>query len=1255
MGAFRQPWRRAIGGTAWLLAFCTWCEPALVGESDSGFRAAPLAVPAAGRAGFTLLSSSQTGVTFTNALPESRYVTNQVLPNGSGVAAGDVDGDGWCDLYFCGLSSSNRLYRNLGNWRFEDATDRAGVACVGLDATGAAFADLDGDGDLDLVVNSIGRGTLLFFNDGRARFSSGPAVLNPGRGGTSLALADADGDGDLDLYVANYRTSTLMDAPGTRFTVKVVDGRPFVAAINGRPPTDPEWTNRFRFTFELGAGGQGRFAREELGEPDLFLLNDGRGQFTPVSWTGGVFLDEDGQPLSTPLFDWGLSVLFRDFNGDGKPDLYVCNDFATPDRFWLNQGQGRFRLAPRLALRQTSLASMAGDVADLDRDGHADFMVTEMLSPDHTRRLTQRNVVQGETPAGTQIEGRPQSARNTLFLNRGDGTYAEIAQYAGLEASDWSWGPIFLDVDLDGYEDVLIPNGFERDNMNADVQARIHAAKAGRRTLTVDELQLRRMFPRLATANLAFRNCGALEFSECSKEWGFDHPVISQGACLADLDNDGDLDVAVNNLNCAAGLYRNETSAARVAVRLRGRPPNTGGAGARITVLGGPIEQSQEVVVGSRYCSSDQAQRTFAAGAARSLDVLVRWRSGRQTILTNLAPNRLIEVIEPEDAGLDLKRSPPEKEAPAPSAVRFADVSGALRHFHEDRPFDDFERQPLLPRRLSQLGPGVAWWDMNGDGQDDLIIGSGCGGQTALFLNLGDARFLRSTNAGWCRPIERDVAGLAGIAPGQVLAALANYEDGLTNGIGVVLWGQAGPISSVALTRASYGPIAVADYNGDGELDLFLGACAVGGRYPEPVGSALWRSEQGAFELDIANTGRLSLGLVSGAIWTDLTGDGWPELVMACDWGPIRVFRNERGRLSEWNVPVNVQRSTLNAPPTTINELTGWWNGVAAGDFNNDGRLDLLASNWGANTRWQRWRAAPLRVSFGDFQEDGTIQIIETHYVPELRAYAPDRMLDAVTRALPALSERFPTHQSWAEASIDTILGEWRSSARQAEAAWLESTLFLNRGDHFEIRVLPPEAQLAPAFAVCIGDADGDGNEDAFLSQNFFGVGADTSRHDAGRGLWLRGDGQGGLSPVPGQDCGVRVYGEQRGAALADFDADGRVDLVVAQNSEATKLYRNVGAQPGLRVRLEGPPANPLGLGAVLRLRYQDKAGPAREVRAGSGYWSQDSPVTVLGLAGVPSAIEVRWPGGSETRTPVSRDVRETVVRAGIGGDEAAR
>jgi hypothetical protein len=1218
---------RLLPWIAWLLiqtlaAAQTW-------HPGPGYRFTPLAVPPDGRVGFTRLLPEETGIWFTNSLPESRSLTNTILPNGSGVAAGDVDEDGRCDLFFCGLGGGSRLYRNLGNWKFEDITEQAGITCKDLDATGAVFADINGDGHLDLLVNSIGQGTHIFINDGHGHFRQSAQVLNVGRGGTSLAMADAGGTGRLDLYIANYRASTIMDAPGTRFSMRMVNNKAEVASINGRPLTDPEWTNRFRFKTEIDEHGRGRLGREELGEADVFLRNDGHGNFEPVSWTGGAFMDEDGNALTEPPFDWGLSVLFRDFNGDGCPDLYVCNDFRSPDRFWLNDGHGRFRAAPLLALRETSFSSMGADVGDLNRDGYDDFMVVDMFSRDHVRRLTQRNSTY-ETRSMTALAGeRPQYPRNMLFLNRGDGTYAEIAQYAGLEASEWSWAPIFLDVDLDGYEDVLIPNGFVRDNMNLDVQNAIRQATASKKIRSIEDLALRKMFPPLATPNLAFHNRGDLRFDEVGQQWGFNDATISQGACLADLDNDGDLDVIVNNLNEAAGLYRNDTSAPRIAVRLRGLAPNTRGIGARIRVTGGPVPQTQEMTCGGRYLSCDDTMRVFAAGnVTNQLRIEVAWRSGKRSLVAEARPNCLYEIAE---AGADQSPAPPP---PQPVAPVFEDVSERLGHVNHQEAFDDFVRQPNLPKRLSQSGPGVCWWDVSGQGREDLIIGSGKGGQLAWYQNDGRGGFKQSTELPWTGVAGWDQTSIVGWGKG-VLVGCANYGDAQASGGGVIAYGmgQAQTAEVAEAWDSSVGPLAVADYDGDGELDLFAGGRFKGGQYPAPASSRLYHGRNGKLELDEANTARLrDVGLVSGAVWSDLDGDGWPDLILACEWGPVRVFHNEQGQLREVTKDLGLER------------FTGWWNGVTTGDLDGDGRMDIIASNWGRNTKYERYRKKPLRIYYGDFSQDGSVQLLESHFEAEMNKYVPSQTLERVTQAIPYLTARFPTHQAWAESGIDDVIGDRRSDIHSCEADCLETTVFLNRGDHFEARVLPMEAQLAPCFAVCVADYDGDGNEDIFLGQNFFAVGGDTSRYDAGRGLWLQGDGTGGFRAVPGQESGVKVYGQQGGAAVCDYDEDGRTDLVVTQSGGETKLFHNVLGKPGLRVRLQGPAGNPHGIGAMVRLKFGSRLGPAREIHAGSGYWSQDSTVQVMGTPTEPTAIWVRWPGGRSVTADLPPKAKEVEV-----------
>lgn len=1222
-------------------------------ENGPGYRFWPLQVPGSGRTGFTLCTAAATGIDFTNRLSLERSMTNHVLLNGSGVAAGDVDGDGLADLYFCGLDSDNRLYRNLGGWKFQDVTEVAGVACPKLDATGALMADIDGDADLDLVVNSIAGGTRVFVNDGQGRFQPSPAapVLNPDRAGTSLAMADMDGDGALDLYVTNYRPMFFfLDKPETRYSVRMVDGAPKVTMIDGRPLTDPEFTNRFVFQVHMAAG-KVTLAKEEVGQVDVLYRNNGRGGFSPVPFTGGAFQNEDGTVLTEPPRDWGLSVMFRDLNSDNAPDLYICNDFRGPDRIWINDGRGRFRALPGTAIRQMCLSAMGMDVADVNRDGHFDLFVADMLSTEHGKRLTQRIDIRPEVLVAGQITNRPQFSRNMLQLSRGDGTFAEVAQLCGLEASEWTWSPVFLDADLDGWEDLLVSNGFERDTMNVDAQRRFDSMSHQQKLTGLERLKLRRFYPRLATPDLAFRNQGDGTFADVSAAWGFDTPGISQGMCLADLDNDGDLDLAVNNMNGPAGLYRNETAAPRVAVRLKGLPPNTRGIGAKIELLGGPVHQSQEMISGGRYCSSDDAIRTFAAGASgRPLTLIVTWRSGKRSVIEGVAPNRMYEIDEaasqqlaqtPQPAAsangawLSAARDAAPNAAPPPA---FRDVSERLRHVHHEAAFDDFERQPLLPMKLSQAGPGVAWFDLDGDGWEDLMVGTGRGGKLALFRNDTQGGFQPLPGVP-SAPADRDQTSILGWHPSAgrtgVLVGASSYEDAQRTPGSVLQWAPGGKAfeEAVSGSASSTGVLLLSDVDGDADLDLFVGGRSIPGRYPEPASSRLLRNDGGVFKDDPADTNLFErIGLVTGGVFSDLDNDGDPDLVLACEWGPLRVFTNEAGKFTEATRSLG------------LDSFRGWWNGVNTGDFDGDGRLDIVASNWGRNSRYERARSQPLRLVYGDFVGDGGVHMLEAFVEPHSKKTVPWRRLDDVARALPFVQAAFETFESFSRAGIEQILGDRFAKAATLEANWLESTVFFNRGGRFEPVTLPLEAQLAPAFAVCVGDLDGDGAEDVFLSQNFFAVQTEMSRLDAGRGLWLRGNGRGKLQAVGGKESGLLIYGEQRGAALSDYDADGRTDLVVTQNAAETRLFHNVTARPGLRVRLKGPAANPEGFGAQLRLITTDGPGPVREIHGGAGYWSQDGAVQVMAAAGPANAIEVRWPWSKAIPLPIPEGAREIEI-----------
>jgi len=726
------------------------CRPRpAVWHEESGYRWRTLSVRSRGGPGFDELSPSRTGIRFTNSVTIDSALWNRHLAQGGGVALGDVDGDGLPDVYLTSNQGSNALYRNLGDFHFEDITARAGVALTGRHSTGAVFADVDGDGHLDLLVSTLGGGVALFMNDGHGVFTerTRDAGLGSPAGSMTMTLTDVDGDGHLDLYVANYKTRSAMD-------VYPPQERTFDSVIHEVRHGHWEVVPKFRKDYRVVDRPEYNLvSMQQRADPDAFYLNDGKGHFTLVPWTSGRFRDEDGKPLAAAPEYFGLSAKFTDVDGDGAPDLYVCDDFEDPDMFWLNDGTGTFRAVPRLAVRNTSNSSMAVDFADVDRDGNVDILVGDMLGLGPRRK----SQVPTHTPLPKligRIDDRPQWQRNTLLRNRGDGTFAQIGGYAGIEASDWTWDVLFLDVDLDGYEDVLATTGHLWDVMDADTWERVRT--------TFTPLDWRRelaLFPKLATKNVAFRNNGDLTFSDAGARWGFAaEAAISHGMATADLDGDGALDVVINRLGSPAAVFRNLASAPRVAVRLRGRAPNTAAAGSKIRLLGGPVPvQQKEVVLGGTYLSGSDPLYTFAAGTAQDMTIEVDWRRGGHSVVRGVRPNREYEIEEPPYPTRLTPGSPglrpgsvgahgPEPRAPGPEPRTpvpwFREVSAQLGHRHVETPFNDWARQPLLPQALSQLGPGVTWYDVDGDGPEDLLITSGRGGSLAYYRN-DHGRFTR--------------------------------------------------------------------------------------------------------------------------------------------------------------------------------------------------------------------------------------------------------------------------------------------------------------------------------------------------------------------------------------------------------------------------------------------------------------------------------------------------------------------------------
>ncbi|MBI1808612.1 MAG: VCBS repeat-containing protein, partial [Gemmatimonadetes bacterium] len=901
-----------------LLAALAACGPRVdtSWHQAEGYRWRALALPWRGHDGFTQLDASSTGLTHRNDVDDEHALANRNLLIGSGVALGDIDGDGLPDVFLASVERPAALYHNLSGFKFEDVTAASGIDTKGLATTGAVFADVNGDGALDLIVGTLGGPLKLWLNDGKGHFTDATKAsgLDSGYAATTLTLADVDGNGTLDLYVATYKTRNALDAypPQARSFDQVVK------KIGEHYEVLPQWKKEYRIEERADLGG---IVRSQRADVDLFFLNDGKGHFTRVPVTAPRFLGADGKPLAEEPDFFGLAARFYDVNGDGAPDLYVCNDFEDPDQFWINDGKGNFRLASPYALRETSNTCMSVDFADVNRDGNVDFFTADMANPTLAGRQTE---VPTHTPLRKPVgltPDRPQWMRNMLQVSRGDGTWAQIGDYAGVTATDWTWGSAFLDVDFDGYEDLLVVNGHRWDTRDADTYDRLRD-KFPRVPWNRESAE----FPRGDSHSIAMRNNGDLTFRDASRQWGWGtDAAITQGIALADLNGDGALDVVATRLDAPPVVYRNDSKAPRVAVRLKGDAPNVAGIGAKITVraAGLPV-QSREITAGGYYLSGSDAELSFAAGKDSVLTIEVRWRDGRVSTIRDARPNRLYEV----DATRAVAASAP---TPAPAPL-FQDATALLGgHQHVDSLFDDFSRQPLLPNRFSQLGPGIAWADVDGDGKPDLVVGTGRGGALTVLRNDG-AKFTPLRAPGTAR---WDLSTVLPVPDGHggtmLVAGQSNYESlsaaDAMSAPSVIAFpltrGAPGaPVAVAPPDSASVGALALADVNGDGRLDLFVGARVIPGAWPLPAPSHLYlRQADGSWAPDPKNAALFArLGLVTAATFVDLDNDGWPDLVVASEWGPIRVLHNVKGVFSD------------ETKAWGLDGISSRWNGVSVGD-----------------------------------------------------------------------------------------------------------------------------------------------------------------------------------------------------------------------------------------------------------------------------------------------------------------------------------
>ena len=1192
-------WISLCAVVPWIVPGCQLYEP---GAPDDQIRSQPLVDRTGSHSTlFRRLSPEESGIDFTNVLDAGNM--RKYLYNGAGVATGDYNGDGRPDLYLVSLDGSNRLYEQRRDMQFEDVTPRAGVDGGEAWGTGATFTDVDNDGNLDLFVCNLASPNLLYMNRGDGTFVevAESAGVDYKGGSTMGAFADYDRDGDLDLYLLTNRVFYI----GAEFPE--VELR----RINGQLAVHPDFRNQYIVL-------QGRYLAE-AGESDVLYRNNGDGTFADVSEQAGVV--ENGM---------GLSATWWDYNGDGWPDIYVGNDKKTPDHLYRNNGDGSFTDVIEAVVPHTPWFSMGADFADINNDGLFDFLVGDMSSTTHFKQKTTMGAMSKSAWFLDSAVPR-QYMRNALYLNTDTNRFMEVAYLAGLASTDWTWAVRFADMNTDGLADVFITNGTAKNSNNSDLLEEWEVLFSSGRLEEAEELALN--LPPLLEENLAFENLGDLQFENVSAEWGLNLNGVSQGAAFADFDRDGDLDLAVNNLNNPVAIYRNEGSRGhRVLIELEGVQSNRLGVGAKVTLETGAGIQVGQLSLARGYMSADEPLLHFGLGEWPRIErMTVEWPSGFVQRFEDLVADRMYTIRETP--------APPEPDTATPvRPPQFEDVTYAsrLNFVHSEQPYDDYEREPLLPYKLSQLGPGLAWGDADGDGDDDLYVGGAAGQEGALFFNAR-GRFEKMQNGPWEEDREcEDMASLWFDADADADLDLYVVSGGNEADPGDAVFGdrlylnsdgsgsfRQAPPGMLPVLAESGSVAAASDFDRDGDLDLFVGSRMIPGKYPLTPRSFLLRNEGSEFRdaTDSVAPALRRVGLVTGAVWSDATGDDWTDLLVTLAWGPIRVFGNRGGEL--------VDRTEASG----LLPYSGWWNGIAAGDLDGDGDLDYVATNAGLNTKYHPTTDAPVAMYARDFDKSGTLDLVETEF--EGQTEFPIRGLSCSAGAMPFVGGKFLTYTDFGMASIGEIYTEAElQRARRLDLNFLDSAALINSGEGvFEIRPLPRLAQASAGFGVAVTDLDADGHLDVYMTQNFFGPQRETGRWDGGLSMMLRGAGDGTFTPAWPAESGFVVPGDAKGGAVSDFDGDGWPDVAVAINDGQLRIFRNTGVAGNrpLTARLKGPSGNPTAVGALVTLTTRSGREQVQEVLAGSGYLSQSSPRLFFGLGknDPPAEIRVRWSDGT--------------------------